>query len=97
MTAVEVNTSLRYNVYIGKGLISRCGELILKAVPACKAAIISDDKVFPIYGEQVKKSLEKSGFDVVEYIFKNGEESKIFKLTVIRWNFWQMKSLNVRI
>ncbi len=76
MTAVEVNTSLRYNVYIGKGLISRCGELILKAVPACKAAIISDDKVFPIYGEQVKKSLEKSGFDVVEYIFKNGEESK---------------------
>ena len=71
MTAVEVNTSLRYNVYIGKGLISRCGELILKAVPACKAAIISDDKVFPIYGEQVKKSLEKSGLvgDVPECTF----------------------------
>lgn len=76
MTTVDVNASVKYKVHIGKGLLADCGKMIASVVPAGKAAIISDDKVFPLYGKKVKKSLENAGFSAVEYIFPNGETSK---------------------
>lgn len=76
MTTVDVNASTKYSVHIGKGLLLSSGEMISKVISPCKAAIISDDKVFPLYGKAVRESLEKSGFSVVEYTFPNGEASK---------------------
>lgn len=43
---------------------------------ACRAALISDDKVYSIYGEKVKNNLTGAGFDVCSYVFPNGEASK---------------------
>ncbi len=76
MTRVEVNTSVKYEVLIGEDLLRNCGSFVKEVVAPCKAAIISDDKVFSLYGEKVKKSLEDAGFSVVSHIFKNGESSK---------------------
>lgn len=76
MTTINVNTSTKYKVHIGKGLLCKVGEIVSEIVSPCKAAIISDDKVLPLYGEKVRQELEKSGFSVVEYTFKNGESSK---------------------
>ncbi len=76
MTTVDVNTSTKYSVHIGKGLLPASGEMISKVIRPCKAAIISDDKVLSLYGKTVKESLKKSGFSVVEYAFPNGEASK---------------------
>lgn len=76
MKTVKVKTSTEYDVLIGKKLLARAGELVSKVKKPCKAAIISDDKVFPLYGDTVKSSLEQNGYSVCSYVFENGEKSK---------------------
>ena len=40
------------------------------------AVIVSDDIVFPLYGEIVKESLHASGFKTLDFFFPHGEKSK---------------------
>lgn len=76
MKEVRVTASKEYNVHIGSGFLDSVGEMIAEIKSQGKVVIVSDDNVFPLYGERAKKSLEKSGFTVLEYIIANGEESK---------------------
>ena len=76
MKKVHVNASKEYDVLIGKNLLADCGKLISEVMPKGKTTIISDDKVYGLYGETVKKSLEESGYSVDVYTFPNGEKSK---------------------
>lgn len=76
MKKIHIYASNEYDVIISRGILDKCGELIEEIIPKCRVAIISDDVVFPMYGNIVKKSLENSGYDVVSYIFENGEKSK---------------------
>ncbi len=76
MKRLTVNVNDRYDILIEKGLISRAGELIKNVLHCRKLTIISDDTVYPIYGENVKSQLERQGYDVYTYIFKAGEASK---------------------
>ena len=79
MKKIHIAASTPYDVIISRGILENCGELVGEIIPKCRAAIISDDVVFPLYGDTTKKSLEKSGFDVVSYVFENGEKSKCIK------------------
>ncbi|NLL63759.1 MAG: 3-dehydroquinate synthase [Ruminococcaceae bacterium] len=76
MKTITINTSHRYDVLIGNGLLKKTGELILKIHPPCKIAIISDTNVAPLYMNEVKRSLNRTGFNVCDYVFKAGEKSK---------------------
>ena len=76
MKKIHIDASTGYDVIVSSGILESCGELIKEVIPECRVAIISDDIVFPLYGETVKTSLEKNGYRVVSYIFKNGENSK---------------------
>lgn len=76
LKTVSVNASKKYDVLIGKGLIDKAGEKIKEIISPCKCAIITDDVVDNLYSERVINSLKNSGFDVVKFVFKNGEESK---------------------
>lgn len=76
MTVIEVSASKNYQVLISEGLLGSSGELISELVKGKTAAIVSDDNVFPLYGERVKNSLEKSGFAVMSFVFPHGEKSK---------------------
>ena len=78
MEIINVKTNKQYNVLIGENIIADTGALVSELKKKCKAAIISDDKVYSIYGDATKKSLEASGFEVVSYAFSNGEKSKNF-------------------
>ncbi len=78
MRKIHVNTSSPYDVQIGQGFLADVGRMARDVKAACRAAIVSDDVVFSLYGDTVKNSLEKAGFSVVEYIFPNGERSKNF-------------------
>lgn len=82
MITVDVNASKRYNIYIGKGLLERAGELALEKIKPCTAAIITDDKVDALYSEKLTQSLESAGFKTVKYVFPNGEASKNAKTFV---------------
>lgn len=80
MTTVHITASLEYDVFIEHGIIDRAGELagaVLKGKTIC---IVSDDNVFPIYGERVMKSFEAAGFRVLSFVFPHGEKSKSIKV-----------------
>lgn len=76
MRVVEVNASQSYNVYIGKGLLSSCADVISSLCKGKNALIISDSNVAPLYAKQVIKSLSSVGFETSIVTIQAGEESK---------------------
>lgn len=76
MKTISVNASGKYDVYVGQDLLASAGSLLSPIIHPCKAAIISDDTVFPLYGQVVKESLECAGYEVVYFVFPAGESSK---------------------
>lgn len=76
MRKVHITASNEYDVIIGKGILENCGKLIGEIFCKGRCAIISDDNVYSIYGETVKKSLAESGFSADVFTFPNGEGSK---------------------
>ncbi len=73
---VSVSASNKYDVIIGESLIKNAGEHLKKVVSASKIAVVTDDVVDAIYGEKLTCSLKESGYNVVKFVFKNGEQSK---------------------
>ena len=76
MLKLNVKTSKPYDVIIGKGLIENIGKEITDIKKPCKCIIVSDDNVWALYGEKIKRSLINVGFEICECVFKNGEGSK---------------------
>lgn len=76
MKKITVNASKAYDIIIEKGILDRIGEIAQGLHLQGKACVISDSNVAPLYIERAKRSLEKSGFEVVEYVFLAGEASK---------------------
>lgn len=77
MNTIHVDTSKSYDILIGANLLDKVGMHTLSALKKpCKIAIISDDNVFPLYGNIVEESLSSAGFTVIHYVFSAGESSK---------------------
>ena len=76
MKAIHISASREYEVLIGPGLIAGAGRYIREASGARLAAVISDDSVFPLYGERLQGSLGAAGFDTLRFVFPHGESSK---------------------
>lgn len=73
---VKVNTEKPYSVIIENGALSRCGEIIAQELKPCRVAVISDDTVSELYGDEVRASLKSCGFSPVLFSFPPGESSK---------------------
>lgn len=76
MEIVKVNSSVKYEVRIGSGLLASAGAQIKEIHPCKKAFIVSDDNVFGFYGEALTKSLADAGYEVGNYVFPHGEQHK---------------------
>ena len=75
-TRITVNASGKYDILLRKDGLSAIGQAVKDLFRPCKIAILSDDNVYPLYGNTVKESLEKEGFSTVCHIIGNGEQSK---------------------
>ena len=73
---ITVSTRSNYDVLVGTGLLDICGDLIANSLKRCSVAVVTDDIVDALYSEKVIGSLQKSGFSVCKFVFKNGESSK---------------------
>ena len=58
-----------------------------------KIVLVSNRKVFGLYGAAVKESLEKSGFEVFEHLIGDGEKYKNFRVLEKALNFFSEKKL----
>lgn len=76
MKTICVDASTKYDVYVGTDLLNDAARYICQTVTAEKIAIISDDNVFPLYGNALCKNLSDAGYQVVSHIFPAGEERK---------------------
>lgn len=76
MKTIHVNASKSYDILIDRGILSRAGEEIQKACGVHEALIVSEDTVWPLYGETVLSSMKDAGFDVTSFTFPHGEQSK---------------------
>ena len=75
---IEVHTTPAYEVSIGGGLLSDCGQHLRKVLAPCRAAVITDSTVAALYLKTVTDSLTAAGFTVCFHIFPAGEGSKNF-------------------
>ena len=76
MNTVHVKASREYDVLIGSGLLATLGQHAGAMKKVKKVCIVSETNVWSLYGEATKKSLRDAAFEVVEFIFPAGEESK---------------------
>jgi 3-dehydroquinate synthase len=76
MIRLSVEASKDYEVLISGGLLKDAGKLAAGTVMPCKALIVTDDMVDPLYCDEVEKSFGDAGFGVCRYVFTHGERSK---------------------
>ncbi len=68
----------QYDIIIGRGTLDRVGSATcsLLGEQARRAVLISNRKVFALYGKRVTSSLRKSGFKVESFLIGDGERHK---------------------
>lgn len=76
METVKIKASKGYTVYIGRDFLHTVGEKIREIKRPCRVVLVSDDTVFSLYGEKVKKSLQGADYSVCEFVFPHGENAK---------------------
>lgn len=76
MEKITVHASGTYDILIDKGSLSGIGQALKERFKPCTIAILSDDKVFPLYGGTVTDALTAAGFKAVSHVIPNGEQSK---------------------
>ncbi|MDM7923970.1 MAG: 3-dehydroquinate synthase [Pyrinomonadaceae bacterium] len=74
------SASSRYDIRVGTGLLATCGDWATSSVPeARRAIIVSNKKVFGLYGDAVQRSLAKAGLSVSTHLIGDGERFKSLK------------------
>ena len=76
MTSIHVAASRQYDVVIEQRGLSRLGAMAAALLPGRRAAVISDDTVFSLYGAQAEQSLTEAGFQAEHFVFPHGEQQK---------------------
>ena len=77
MKKITVKVEKPYNVLVGSGLLAQSGNLIKETDSKIqKLMIVSDSNVAPLYMSELRASLETAGFEVFDFVFKAGEQSK---------------------
>ena len=76
MRQVTIDASSSYDILIEKGILRRAGQESSKVISPCRAAILTDTNVDPIYSGILESSLLDAGFSPVKFVIKAGEESK---------------------
>lgn len=67
-----------YTIETGSGNLQNCGAMIRNIIGdrAAKAVIVSNKKVYGLYGKAVDSSLAKAGFQTVRHLIGDGERYK---------------------
>ena len=71
-----IHASKEYRVLIGRDLLPRAGALMRPVSQARNAVVVSGERVYPLYGKALERSLTEAGFRVLRWIHPSGEEYK---------------------
>lgn len=76
---IPIGVKPAYDVIISPGILREAGPRLASIFPPCRAALLCDTNVAPLYLDTVKESLESAGFEVFPFVFPAGEEQKNLK------------------
>lgn len=81
MQRVRVRVSARQDLYeirVGAGTLARLGDVARRSLSphARKIIIVSNRKVFDLYGERALRTLRAGGFNVAHWLMNDGERYK---------------------
>ncbi|WP_071517184.1 3-dehydroquinate synthase [Geitlerinema sp. PCC 9228] len=65
-----------YPIHIVPGMLDRLGSYLAELNPGKKVLLVSNQTIFPHYGDRAIASLQASGFDVATYQLPDGEAYK---------------------
>jgi len=86
--ACQVSTATQqYPVFVGRGWLKRLGKEMRCAGLSGSAYIISDEIVFPLYGQRLSQALEDAGFKTGSYAVPSGETTKSLDTATAIYNF----------
>lgn len=89
MEIVAVDLGRRsYQIAIGTGILPRLGERLKSFGFSPTVGVISNPRVFALYGEQVLLSLQVAGFDCFTVLIPDGEEYKDYT-----WSYYILTEL----
>lgn len=98
-SSVRIETkkdSQKYEISVGHELLEASGEWAREITreKAGKAVLISNEKVFGLYGEPVRESFRRAGFEVSEFLIGDGEEYKSFETLRETLDFFSRRKLS---
>ncbi len=78
-----------YDINIAHGILALTGEISRAALgtKTRKLGIISNPKVYPLFGKTIEKSLKKAGFLTLTHLMADGERAKTLKTAEQAWSF----------
>ena len=76
MKTISINASTSYDVVIGPGLLAEAGSRVAALAGKARVMVVSDDRVFPLYGEKLLDSLHAAGLETAKFVFPQGEREK---------------------
>jgi 3-dehydroquinate synthase len=73
--------SRRSEINVGSGIRLNLAQLISPSLPRTprRIGIISNERVFQLYGRDIVRNLKREGFKVFEWLMPEGERSKSFR------------------
>ena len=80
LVAIVSHANGAYPIKVGWGLLDRLGELMHDMGISKPVYIISDSNVFPIYGRQAQRSLQRAEIEAHCFVIPAGEQSKCFEM-----------------
>lgn len=76
---ISLNQQARKSeINIAAGIRRNLGQLLPLKAPR-RVGVISNERVFELYGREVKRSLKSAGFTVLEWLMPEGERYKSFR------------------
>lgn len=86
---IRIKTALAggYSVLLGRGIVSLLAQLMeeAKLTDAKRVMLVSDDNVFPLYGQTVRELLTAAGYEVYDFVFPAGEAHKDASTLNLLW------------
>lgn len=76
MNRIKIEAGAPYDVLVGDGLLDEAGARMKKLLPPCRAVLVTDSNVAPLYAAGVEASMTEAGFTVTRHVFPAGEASK---------------------
>jgi 3-dehydroquinate synthase len=79
---LQARAEQQYEIIVGDGLLSSLGVEARRCLPSSsrRVALISNEKVFSLYGETALKSLRRAGLAPMHWLMKDGERHKSLRV-----------------